>query len=54
MMLLYAAPEATVANEATGRVLARHLRNRAFDTLRTEEQLGYAPVVSPRPCRITR
>jgi protease-3 len=23
-------------------VLARHLRNRAFDTLRTEEQLGYA------------
>ena len=42
MMLLYAAPEATVANEATGRVLARHLRNRAFDTLRTEEQLGYA------------
>ena len=42
MMLLYAAPEATVANQATGRVLARHLRNRAFDTLRTEEQLGYA------------
>ena len=42
MMLLYAAPEPTVANEATGRVLARHLRNRAFDTLRTEEQLGYA------------
>ena len=42
MMLLYAAPEASVANEAIGRVLARHLRNRAFDTLRTEEQLGYA------------
>ena len=42
MMLLYAAPEATVANQAAGRVLASHLRNRAFDTLRTEEQLGYA------------
>ena len=42
MMLLYAAPDATVANEAAGRVLASHLRNRAFDTLRTEEQLGYA------------
>ena len=42
MMLLYAAPEASVANEAIGRVLARHIRNRAFDTLRTEEQLGYA------------
>lgn len=42
MMLLYAAPEATVENEASGRVLASHLRNRAFDTLRTEEQLGYA------------
>ena len=42
MMLLYAAPEASVANEAIGRVLAGHIRNRAFDTLRTEEQLGYA------------
>ncbi len=42
MMLLYAAPEASVASEAAGRVLARHLRNRVFDTLRTEEQLGYA------------
>ena len=42
MMLLYAAPEATIANQAAGRVLASHLRNRAFDTLRTEEQLGYA------------
>ena len=42
MMLLYAAPDASVLNEAIGRVLARHLRNRAFDTLRTEEQLGYA------------
>jgi protease-3 len=42
MMLLYAAPEASVAREAAGRVLARHLRNRVFDTLRTEEQLGYA------------
>ena len=42
MMLLYAAPDATVESEAAGRVLARHLRNRVFDTLRTEEQLGYA------------
>ena len=33
---------ASIANEAAGRVLASHLRNRAFDTLRTEEQLGYA------------
>ena len=42
MMLLFAAPEATVENEAAGRVLASHMRNRALDTLRTEEQLGYA------------
>ena len=42
MMLLYAAPAASIANVAAGRVLASHLRNRAFDTLRTEEQLGYA------------
>ncbi len=42
MMLLYAAPLASVEGEAAGRVLARHIRNRAFDTLRTEEQLGYA------------
>jgi protease-3 len=42
MMLLYASPEATLSNEANGLVLGRHLRNRAFDTLRTEEQLGYA------------
>lgn len=42
MMLLYAAPEASIESEAAGRVLARHLRNRVFDTLRTEEQLGYA------------
>ncbi|MEK9656685.1 MAG: insulinase family protein, partial [Halieaceae bacterium] len=42
MMLLYASPEATLRNEANGLVLGRHLRNRAFDTLRTEEQLGYA------------
>jgi protease-3 len=42
MMLLYASPAPTVTNEANGLVLARHLRNRAFDTLRTEEQLGYA------------
>ena len=42
MMLLYAAPQADIASEAAGEILARHLRNRAFDTLRTEEQLGYA------------
>ena len=42
MMLLYAAPAPGVENEANGLVLGRHLRNRAFDTLRTEEQLGYA------------
>ena len=42
MMLLYAAPEASVSAEAAGRVLGSHLRNRTFDTLRTEEQLGYA------------
>ena len=42
MMLLYAAPEASVSAEAAGLVLGSHLRNRAFDTLRTEEQLGYA------------
>ena len=38
MILLYASPEPSVESEAAGRVLARHLRNRAFDTLRTEEQ----------------
>lgn len=42
MMLLYAAPVPDIVNEANGLVLRRHLRNRAFDTLRTEEQLGYA------------
>lgn len=42
MMLLYASPESSMDNEARGLVLASHLRNRAFDTLRTEEQLGYA------------
>ncbi len=42
MMLLYAAPASGVENEANGLVLGQHLRNRAFDTLRTEEQLGYA------------
>ena len=52
MMLLYAAPEASVANEAKGLVLASHLRNRAFDTLRTEEQLGYAAGALPPPFRI--
>ena len=41
MMLLFAAPEATVENEAAGGA-GEPLRNRAFDTLRTEEQLGYA------------
>jgi len=42
MMLLYAAPEPTVENKAKGQVLEAHLSNRAFNQLRTEEQLGYA------------
>ena len=42
MLYAFAAPEATVENRALSRILARHLRVRAFETLRTEEQLGYA------------
>lgn len=42
MMYAFAAPEASVKNQALSRILARHLRVRAFETLRTEEQLGYA------------
>lgn len=42
MMLLYAANEPTVENQARGQVLEAHLSNRAFNQLRTEEQLGYA------------
>ena len=42
MLYAFAAPEATVQNRALSRILARHLRVRAFETLRTEEQLGYA------------
>jgi protease-3 len=43
MMLLYASPKASVESEASGVASWRgHLRNRVFDTLRTEEQLGYA------------
>ena len=42
MMYLFAAPEASVEAIARGEVLAAHLSNRAFNQLRTEEQLGYA------------
>lgn len=42
MLYAFAAPEASVKNRALSRILARHLRVRAFETLRTEEQLGYA------------
>jgi protease-3 len=42
MIYLFAAPEASVENIARGEVLGAHLANRAFNRLRTEEQLGYA------------
>jgi len=42
MIYLFAAPAATVENIARGEVLGAHLANRAFNRLRTEEQLGYA------------
>jgi len=42
MLYLFAAPEATIENAAKGELLAAHLSNRAFNQLRTEEQLGYA------------
>lgn len=42
MLYLFAAPQTSIADQAKGQILVRHLRNRAFDTLRTEEQLGYA------------
>jgi protease-3 len=42
MLYGFAAPEASIKNQALARILARHLRVRAFETLRTEEQLGYA------------
>ena len=42
MLYGFAAPDASVASQAFARILARHLRVRAFETLRTEEQLGYA------------
>ena len=42
MLYAFAAPQASVKNRALSRILARHLRVRAFETLRTEEQLGYA------------
>ena len=42
MLYAFAAPEASVKNQALSQILARHLRVRAFETLRTEEQLGYA------------
>ena len=42
MLYVFAAPEASVVNKARGQVLAEYLSNRTFNTLRTEEQLGYA------------
>ncbi len=39
---LHVHPEASLKQEARGRVLQGHLRTAAFDTLRTEEQLAYA------------
>ena len=42
MAYLFAAPTASIENVAKGELLAAHLSNRAFNQLRTEEQLGYA------------
>ena len=42
MVYLFAAPEASIENQARGELLSSHLSNRAFNQLRTEEQLGYA------------
>jgi protease-3 len=42
MMYLFAAPESSIQSEALAGVLQAHLADRAFNTLRTEEQLGYA------------
>ena len=42
MLYLFAAPEASIENQAKGELVAAHLSNRAFHQLRTEEQLGYA------------
>ncbi|PDH36355.1 MAG: peptidase M16 [Halieaceae bacterium MED-G27] len=42
MMYAFAASDASELNQAHAIVLSRHLRVRAFETLRTEEQLGYA------------
>ena len=42
MLYLFAAPQANIENVAKGQLLAAHLSNRAFNQLRTEEQLGYA------------
>ncbi|MDG1064946.1 MAG: insulinase family protein [Luminiphilus sp.] len=42
MLYLFAAPQANIENVAKGELLAAHLSNRAFNQLRTEEQLGYA------------
>ncbi len=42
MMYLFAAPEASFEAQAKAEVVAAHLSNRAFNQLRTEEQLGYA------------
>jgi protease-3 len=42
MLYLFAAPEATIENLARGELVSAHLSSRAFNQLRTEEQLGYA------------
>jgi len=42
MLYLFAAPTDGFENIARGEILGSHLANRAFNQLRTEEQLGYA------------
>ena len=46
MLYLFAAPDKSVESQARAAVLAEFLRNRVFDTLRTEEQLAYAASAS--------
>ena len=42
MLYLFAAPEPSIENLARGELVSAHLSSRAFNQLRTEEQLGYA------------
>ena len=42
MLYLFAAKDTGIVREAEGRVLSTYLGTRAFNQLRTEEQLGYA------------